>query len=501
MIRTCLALAAVISVSAAAAPAYKATRLGTLGGTGGSANSVNAAGQVTGLAYLPGNASWHAFLYDGTMRDLGTFGGPYSSGNSINSAGQIAGFASFADHSQHAFRYAAGKMTSLGTLGGRDSRGVGINANGDVTGYSGTAGNTASHAFVYANGVMRDIGTLGGVSSQGTAINASGQVTGFSDMPYFVGQGSSQHAFLYSGGVMRDLGVLGGNFSTGNAINDSGQVTGESTTADGKLRAFLVTGNVMRNLGTLGGTVSAGLAINNAGVVVGMSYLANETSHAFVYADGAMRDLNAIVTGLAGTVLSVASAINDKGQIVANGCSTSLICQAFLLDPLPGAVDPPSKVAAVEFRHAGFDHYFLTVDPVEIAALDAGAFAGWTRTGESINVYPSPVAGTATMCRFFSASFGERSSHFYTHDAGECAMVNQDVAWKFEGDVMAIPVPDTAGVCAPGTQRVYRLYNDGRGGAPAHRYTTSLAVRAQMTAAGWIAEGYGPDGVFMCAPI
>lgn len=493
MIKILIALAALASAAATAAPAYKATRLGTLGGTGGYANGVNDAGQVVGYSYLPGNASWHAYLYDGTMRDLGTLGGALSSGNSINAAGQVAGFSMTVENTEHAFRYSGGKMTSLGTLGGRDSRGIGINAKGDVTGSSSMPGNTATHAFAYVNGQMRDLGTLGGESSLGNAINASGQVTGFSDLPYVVALGSRQHAFLYTDDMMRDLGTLGGGFSMGSAINDRGQVTGNSG------HAFLYTDGAMRDLGTLGGTSSWGFGINNAGFVVGTSETAGKVNHAFVY-DGTMRDLNAIVSGLAGTVLSVANGINDKGQIVANGCSASLICQAFLLDPLPGVVDPPPKVAAVEFRHAGFDHYFLTANAAEIAALDAGAFAGWTRTGETINVYPSPFAGTATMCRFFGASFGEKSSHFYTHDAGECALVSQGAAWSFEGDVMATVVPDASGTCAAGTKQVYRLYNNGAGGAPAHRYTTSPAIRSQMAAAGWIAEGYGPDGVFMCAP-
>jgi Repeat of unknown function (DUF5648) len=80
-------------------------------------------------------------------------------------------------------------------------------------------------------------------------------------------------------------------------------------------------------------------------------------------------------------------------------------------------------------------------------------------------------------------------------------LVNQNPAWQLEGDVMSVPVPDPAGNCAAGTQPVYRLYNNGQGEAPNHRYTTSLAIRSQMLAQGWIAEGYGNVGVIMCSPI
>ena len=63
-----------------------------------------------------------------------------------------------------------------------------------------------------------------------------------------------------------------------------------------------------------------------------------------------------------------------------------------------------------------------------------------------------------------------------------------------------IGVPDDAGHCPAGTLPVYRLYNQGMGAAPNHRYTTSLATRAAMVAQGWVPEGIGPDAVEMCSP-
>ena len=79
--------------------------------------------------------------------------------------------------------------------------------------------------------------------------------------------------------------------------------------------------------------------------------------------------------------------------------------------------------------------------------------------------------------------------------------MKQNGGWQLEGNVMNVPVPDRAGNCAVGTQPVYRLYNNGQGGAPNHRYTKSLATRSQMLAQGWISEGYGSEGVFMCSPV
>ncbi len=34
-----------------------------------------------------------------------------------------------------------------------------------------------------------------------------------------------------------------------------------------------------------------------------------------------------------------------------------------------------------------------------------------------------------------------------------------------------------------------------------HRYTINPAIKAQMIERGYVAEGYGPDVVDMCAPV
>ena len=67
-------------------------------------------------------------------------------------------------------------------------------------------------------------------------------------------------------------------------------------------------------------------------------------------------------------------------------------------------------------------------------------------------------------------------------------------------NVPAAATPDAAdGHCGVGTIPVYGLY-DGRPDLN-HRYTGSLATRDQMRALGWNAEGAGPLGVAMCAPL
>lgn len=156
---------------------------------------------------------------------------------------------------------------------------------------------------------------------------------------------------------------------------------------------------------------------------------------------------------------------------------------------------------AVEYYHAGWEHYFVTSFPDEIAALDAGAFeAAWKRTGMTFDVWPDPAAGGSPTCRFFSTSFAPKSSHFYTPSASECASVKANPDWQYEALSFFLRLPDAAGRCAPGTSELYRLYNNGGGAAPNHRYTISRVAFDQMRAAGWSAEGHSSTGVFACVP-
>jgi hypothetical protein len=160
----------------------------------------------------------------------------------------------------------------------------------------------------------------------------------------------------------------------------------------------------------------------------------------------------------------------------------------------------PQTLAAVEYHHAAFDHYFVTSNPVEMQALDTGRFQGWARTGYAFNVLPLNAPGSANVCRFFSTSFDPKSSHFYTPVASECALVKANRDWLYEDIVFAFTLPSVTGSCPSGTAPLYRLYNDGQGAAPNHRYTTSTVARSAMLTSHWIPEGFGALGVIGCVP-
>ena len=167
-------------------------------------------------------------------------------------------------------------------------------------------------------------------------------------------------------------------------------------------------------------------------------------------------------------------------------------------------------MAAIEFYNASLDHYFMSMNPQEVGDLDLGVYSGWTRTQLSFLTYGSfaSAAGTAAVpvCRFYIPP-EHGNSHFFSADPVECAIVRIKIATdsNFSGYVeettsaFYIGLPDkVTGTCPANATPVYRLWNQGS--ASNHRYTSSVVVKNQMIAKGWVAEGYGPDAVDMCAP-
>ena len=161
----------------------------------------------------------------------------------------------------------------------------------------------------------------------------------------------------------------------------------------------------------------------------------------------------------------------------------------------------PNKVSAVEFYHAGYDHYFVAArrrtSSISTPACirDGIAPATASRSGNG------PGGSTKPVCRYYIPP-GYGDSHFFSAAPDECAIALVKFPWLIKETDAAfyISLPDTTtGACAANEVAVYRLWN-GRADSN-HRYTTSAAVKAAMIAAGYVAEGYGPDQVDMCAPL
>jgi hypothetical protein len=172
---------------------------------------------------------------------------------------------------------------------------------------------------------------------------------------------------------------------------------------------------------------------------------------------------------------------------------------------------PPPGAMVREYYNARLDRYALAVSQREKADFDMGRRPGWDRTGKYFRSLDS-TSGIATVpvCRYYLPP-PHGDTHFYSAFEEECAavarMVPGAVLEAAEAFRAALPDPGT-GLCLPEassadplvwlmrTRPLFRSFN-ARADTN-HRYTTSLAVQADMVWRGWIAEGHGPHGTAMC---
>jgi probable HAF family extracellular repeat protein len=314
---------------------------------------------------------------DGQVISLGNLGGYESYPSAVNNRGQVVGQATngipdpfdvfgFGQQSR-AFLSENGVMQDLGTLGGPDALGVDINDRGQVLGISfinsipnPTTGFPTADAFLWENGKMTDIpDPLGGTGVNAFYLSAKGQVLGRANLPGDIGE--QGHPFLWEKGVFTDLGTFGGTSGSAVEINAAGQIIGTANyPGDIKFRAFLWAHGTKSDLGVVSGNdCSTAYAINSRGQVVGWS--ASFTSHdcaifgnltaieAFVWERrSGMLDLNTLVPANSGIFLFIATDINDRGEIAAEGTLANGDVRAVLLIPCgeneEGCVDDAKSV-------------------------------------------------------------------------------------------------------------------------------------------------------------
>jgi len=315
------------------------------------ATAINNFGLVAGYAEngsvdaATGYPTGHAVVWkNGTIIDIGTFGGTQSAAMTLNDLGQVVGgalntvddpwsaqfpigpgtLAFPGTTQQRAFVWQNGRKRDLGTLGGPDAFAFAINRFGQIAGESYTndtpndsTGIPTVDPFLWTNGKMIDLGTLGGTYGLSIWLNDWGQVVGISNL---AGDAAS-HGFLWSHGKMHDLRpASGGNNSWAFWINDLGDVIGGSTLPGDELwEATLWKSGTPINLGVLGqDSCAEAFGVNNLRQIVGSS---NEcaSGRAFLWQNGSMFDLNALVENPSDLYLYLASYIDDRGKIVAQG--------------------------------------------------------------------------------------------------------------------------------------------------------------------------------------
>ena len=380
------------SLSGAEPPTYRVVDIGSLVGMSTFATALNEQGQVVGHSAVGDfqphvGTPYHAFLYsDGAMVDLDPGNEFWSSfAADIGEDGKIVGSVQ-REGLGYSQPFLYSETEGIDILNPLDVHPLlntgaahGINEAGQIVG---TAG---SQAFLL---------TPPGPTGQALA---TGGGTGLNDLGVVVGTlkpspwSSEEHGFVYENGTLQNLDdlrlVLGetGTTFAPSAVNENGNIvgtlSGPEVITQASVLAFGVVGWPWNDLGVLDGARSYGNGINADGDVVGTLHPLDPAHpwRAFVWLDGEMHVLNDLLAGDPGVFLTEGMAINDAGQIVARGHSTSEpeLKRSYLLtpaDPVGLIEELAGFIEGLEI-HEGIENALLVKLHNALAALEAGSLS------------------------------------------------------------------------------------------------------------------------------
>jgi len=314
----------------AAGPRYLLADLGALAGLQARGRGLNANGDFVGQARTASGDA--AFIFrGGVITHLKSPGPTASEAIDINKAGQVLVL-----NNGRAGIHQNGAITWLKQFpaGSPESLGRAINGAGTVVGES-TTDRGDTHAALFAGNAITDLGATLGQQSQANAINDAGVVVGWSQEA----PGQPVLSFIQQpSGTLSQFGAsLGGSIAQATGINEAGVVIGNASAGQDRQHAFVYQDGVLRSLGTLGGLNSFARDINGSNQVVGTSDDEYSQRRAFLHEEGVMTSLARLLPSTNTALLTEAVAINDRGQILANGIygPADTTPRVFLLNPVP----------------------------------------------------------------------------------------------------------------------------------------------------------------------
>jgi probable HAF family extracellular repeat protein len=244
------------------------------------AEDINEAGQIVGTATIA-SVGFRAFVYDKgqfTMLPPVIPDAGWCKGFGINNDATVVGYRSITEEVNPYNGYiwsAEDGFTDLGVMEGPHSSAVDISEDGVVVGWTGLMAAT-EEVFLREEGEVRLLGPIpGGVSSAPGDLNNREQVAGAGIIQVGLPRENRWRAFLWDRGCWTLIEPLPGHDrNTARALNDLSQVVGQSGEAE---RGFLWQKGVTCNLDELAlldpsCVIERAKAINNAGQIVADGY-------------------------------------------------------------------------------------------------------------------------------------------------------------------------------------------------------------------------------------
>ncbi len=241
----------------------------------------------------------------------------------LNNSGEVVGYYLDSFGVEHGYlRDAAGNFTTIDGPGSTNTDAAGINASGQIVGTF--ADSFGAHGFVLGGGVFTELDVPGSNETIATGISNSGLISGVygNRAGGFLRDAAGDYTMFHVPGITN-----GDFFVTG--VNDSGQVVGYDNGGNG--------GWVM-NGGSFTPLDFAANGIDNYGDIVG--FTSNQTGAHVVLRDASGNETTFDVPG-AGSGGSIATGINDSGQIAGYYFDSSGNVHGFIATPAP---EPSSLV-------------------------------------------------------------------------------------------------------------------------------------------------------------